>query len=166
MRLKNQWRVIPNHPNYEISIDGRIHRIDTGYVRKLFPDHDGYLITTLDYKTVRVHQLVLVTFVGDCPPNHECNHKNSIRSDNYLYNLEWVTHTGNMEHAAQAGRMIKPGVKGERNAWATLKEGEVWLIRKLCDSPLKLYQKDIGKMFNVHQTTIGYIKSQKTWSHI
>lgn len=51
-------------------------------------------------QTKTIHRLVLQSFM---PNKNEkklyCNHKNGNRSDNNLYNLEWVTRSENMKHA-------------------------------------------------------------------
>ncbi len=43
-----------------------------------------------------VHRLVMEAFVGPCPAGKEVNHKNGIRSDPRLVNLEYVTHSENL----------------------------------------------------------------------
>jgi hypothetical protein len=49
-------------------------------------------------KTYLIHRLVLSAFVR--PANGEdANHKNGVRSDNRVENLEWVSHSGNIKHA-------------------------------------------------------------------
>jgi len=168
MRLKNQWRVIPNHPNYEISIAGVVRRTTDcnrcrkGYILKQSCINSGYLKVSINRKNFTVHRLVLEAFVGPRPYGKECNHKNSIKSDNYLYNLEWVTHTENMEHACDTGLIDG---KGENNAANKLRGEEVLYIRELLKSST-LNQTQIGKMFNVGQGAISDINIRKTWSHI
>lgn len=63
---------------------------------------DGYLKVTFSINNERftrqVHRLVAQTFIG--PANgHEVNHKNGIRSDNRLENLEWLSRNDNQKHA-------------------------------------------------------------------
>ena len=55
----------------------------------------------VDYKSKEywVHRLVLWTFERECPEWQECNHKNGIKDDNRLVNLEWCTKSDNIKHS-------------------------------------------------------------------
>lgn len=102
---------------YEASIDGEIYSvarvIGRGAVgalsvreRRLSPatTKNGYLKVHLrkDGKsgTFLVHRLVLGAFI-DMPdaPNNLVNHKNGVRTDNSLANLEWCNKSENALHA-------------------------------------------------------------------
>jgi len=108
------------------------------------------------------HRLVLETFGKNYQTGKECNHKNGIKSDNRIENLEWVTRAENHSHAFRIGLRSH---KGENHNNAKLKDGEVWLIKKLLKSGL-LTQKYISKMFNVSRGCIKSIKIGHTWTHI
>lgn len=50
-------------------------------------------------KTFPIHRLVSLCFLEN-PHNYKCvNHKNWIKSDNHVENLEWCTHSQNTKHA-------------------------------------------------------------------
>ncbi|WP_082143830.1 HNH endonuclease signature motif containing protein [Nitratireductor soli] len=42
-----------------------------------------------------VHELVLLAFVGPCPPGHECRHLDGDEANNRLFNLRWDTRGNN-----------------------------------------------------------------------
>lgn len=58
-----------------------------------------------------IHVLLAETFIPNPDKKKEVNHKNGIKSDNNLSNLEWCSHAENMQHAYDTGllkRMTKP----------------------------------------------------------
>jgi len=50
-----------------------------------------------------IHRLMLSTFVSPCPEGMEACHKNDIKTDNRLENLEWNTHQQNCQDAFTNG---------------------------------------------------------------
>jgi hypothetical protein len=76
--------------------------------RKLSPDTKGYLRVTLPLEQggsvrVKVHTLMLVTWVGPRPPGEECRHLNNVKTDNARRNLCWGTPEQN-RHDSRMGR--------------------------------------------------------------
>jgi len=74
------------------------------------------------------------------------------------------------ESKNKISKKLKGKSKGENNSQSTLKEGEVWLIKKILNSDYyksgKINQTYIGKMFKVSIQTISKIKNNKSWKHI
>lgn len=109
---------------YAVTDDGRVwshQKFTTAHggrpyaSRWLKQGFNGYY-PTVDLKTGRplcVHRLVLITFIGD-RPGMEVNHKNGVKTDNRLENLEWVTRSENRAHAWSIG-LIKQ-TEGRRAA--------------------------------------------------
>ena len=128
-------------------------------------DKDGYLVVHLRRKGVheawKVHQLVLAAFVGPCPEGQVVRHKNAVRDDNRLENLEYGTSKDNAQDRVRHGN--QPKVKGESNPQAKLNEQQVREIRSLLGT---MPQKDIAKKFGVSRMTITVIKQRKVWSHV
>ena len=55
------------------------------------------------------HRVVAELFIGEPPTNdHQINHKNGVKHDNYYENLEWCLRDENIEHAILTG-LIQPG---------------------------------------------------------
>ncbi len=90
---------------YAVSDCGHVKNINSGLLKILTPDQDGYLSVMLycgkASKNCRVHRLVMGAFVG--LSDNEVNHKNGIKTDNRLRNLEYVTRFQNEQHAWQTG---------------------------------------------------------------
>lgn len=62
-------------------------------------------------KTFDIHNLVAIAFIGPRPSlGYIINHKNGIKIDNRVDNLEWITYSGNTKHALDNG-LIKPHYK-------------------------------------------------------
>ena len=94
---------------YMISEYGDIYSKATNKVLKPFYDRDGYKRIELTvepnkYKKFYVHRLVGFTFIeGWSEERNQLNHKNSIRDDNHISNLEWVSISENAIHGYKCG---------------------------------------------------------------
>ena len=101
--LNEDFFPIPGYENiYWISKDGRIS--NGKIILKTYTINSGYQCVKLSDSTHSkkawlVHRLVALTFLEN--PNHlpEVNHKNGVKSDNQVKNLEWVTTKENKAHA-------------------------------------------------------------------
>lgn len=83
---------------------------------KTFPRKDGYrhvsLMTSTGLKSFLVHRLILQAFTGET--GTVCNHKNGIKNDNRVVNLEWSTYSKNQLHSyAVLGRLPSNGGRGK-----------------------------------------------------
>lgn len=99
--MKEEWRKIEKYPNYSVSNFGRIRNDTTGRIR-ILTDRRGYKAFNAKingkYVKTNVHQLVAKAFVPN-PENKPCiNHKDGNKHNNYINNLEWVTHKENTIH--------------------------------------------------------------------
>lgn len=55
------------------------------------------------YKNILVHRIVAIAFITNPGNKETVNHKNWIRTDNWLVNLEWNTRSENQKHAYSIG---------------------------------------------------------------
>ena len=108
--IKEQWKVIAQFPNYEISNYGRVRRVWKNHtkLKKTRLNECGYEIIHLSKdgtnKHRPIHRLVAVAFIDN--PNNlpEVNHIDGNKENNRVDNLEWVTRSDNMKHAYSIGR--------------------------------------------------------------
>lgn len=95
------WKKIKEFENYEISNLGRVKSINKEIILKHRLSKNNYFIINL-YKnkkreTKYIHQLVAISFLNHIPCGHKLvvNHKNFIRTDNRVENLEIITQREN-----------------------------------------------------------------------
>lgn len=90
--MEEVWKVVQQHPIYEISSFGFVRNIKTNKLLKLRLTDDGYISIGLQSKQYRVHRLVAEAFLENPENKETVNHINYNRSDNRIENLEWATH--------------------------------------------------------------------------
>lgn len=101
-----------------------------GRIKKLHPclQRDGYLLVLLYKNNTRfmklVHRLVAEVFIPNPKNKPQVNHKNGIKTDNRVENLEWVSRSENIQHAYKVLHR-KPSVpmlgrRGKKNPKANI----------------------------------------------
>lgn len=107
--------------------------------------------------TAKVHRLVALAFIGPAPSeSHEVNHRDGVKANNALSNLEWCTRAENVRHARDIG--LRPPLTGERHGRARLTIEQVREIRSSSEAAM-----DLARRFGVGKTTVGQIRRGVTW---
>lgn len=149
---------------YILYSDGRVFKKKWGKFMTGSPNSDGYILISINSKLVKLHTLIIEAF-KDKPISEkrlQVNHKNGIKTDNRIENLEWCTQSENILHAFRTG-LNKPHL-GSKNGWSKLNEDNVREIKKKILS--KQTQTSIAKEYNVTVQCINLIKRGKNWGHI
>tara|TARA_R110000868_G_scaffold203011_2_gene450820 strand:- start:333 stop:830 length:498 start_codon:yes stop_codon:yes gene_type:complete len=109
------WKPIPGYEGrYEVSDQGRVLSKRANLFLKPNIMNHGYVCVHLysggrQSRVVKtIHQLVALSFIANPRDCREVNHKNFLRRDNSVENLEWVTRSENVRHAVAAGRRVRP----------------------------------------------------------
>lgn len=109
------WKEVPNtNGDYQISSLGRVKSKKWGEWKILNPhtEKNGYKGLKIRFegsdkrKNVLVHWLVADAFLNRPKEKVEINHIDSDRTNNKVENLEFVTSSGNTEHAVVNKRLI------------------------------------------------------------
>lgn len=131
--------------------------------RFLIPKVDrGYLVVTpILYgvkKNKTLHRLIAEAYLLNPDEKKTVNHKNGIRNDNCLWNLEYMTHSENSKHGfSHNGR----NTKGDRSPSAKLHSSMLPGIRKRLDKGETALS--IAKDFGVSRWCIYNIKYKRAW---
>lgn len=115
-------------------------------------DKDGYKIVILQKsgvaKTFKVHRVVAFAFIGHS--DLTVNHKDTIKNNNHISNLEFLSIKDNNTHARE--KISFNLLKGNKHHKFKLTDEMKDQIRELKKS--RVPNKVIAKKFNIHEMTI------------
>lgn len=118
--LFEEWKTIEDYEDYQVSNFGRVkslERIDNlgrtvkERILKPFTNEDGYKQVKLfnggKEKTFKVHRLVAMAFIAN--PNNlpQVNHKDEVKANNHVSNLEWCTAKYNNNYGTRKEKVSK-----------------------------------------------------------
>lgn len=112
-------------------------------------------------KTHQLHQLIANVFLPKIQGKNIINHKNGIKSDNRLENLEWCNHSENTRHAFANG--LNKAHLGSEHGGSILNDDDVLYIRSVAD---KVTTKELSLKYAVNPATIRNVILRKSWKHI
>ena len=148
---------IPNFYGYYACDDGQIWSTSSNKFLHPCAARGGYHQVSLcrgnRVHNKTVHRAVAEAFLPNPERKITVNHKNSIRTDNRLCNLEWATHSENSKHGFKMGRS---------HPMRKLSDEAVLAIRRDRASTAK----DLGKKYGVHAWTIHKIREGKVWKKL
>lgn len=176
--MKERWKDIKGYEGiYKVSTFGKVYsypkKTKTGYGAQ----HNGKFLKPYSYKghyycvafcggrRKLVHRLVLETFVKKPKDKNVVHHKNGIKHDNRVENLEWSTQKENCQCAHRDGlwkktkKVIAAGRKaGKRSRIFSMKEAE---MIKYLGKKYSMYS--INKLLKVSQTVTTKIIKRESY---
>lgn len=163
-----QWKDIRGFEGlYQISSSGIVKSIK-GIKKRILVNainSHGYFVVTLSKNGIRhtrgPHRLVAEAFIENSENKPFVNHKNGIKTDNRVSNLEWCTPKENIIHAFENN--LSQGLKGIKNGGNKLSEAEVIQMR-LKRKDMKL--GELASQFGVCKQTVSQICKRQRWKHI
>jgi len=111
--------------------------------------------------TLEIHRIMAIAYYPNPENKPEVNHKNGIKRDNRLVNLEWNTRSENAKHMHDNGLIEKK--TGENNHFSKLTEKEVLEIRAL--NGVMTYS-ELAVKYNTSWPNISSIMNRQSWKHI
>ena len=176
-----QWRPIAGWEGYyEISDLVRVRSLDRifainhsetkqwhwhrkGRLLKPTLNNNGYLIVMLSKhgkkKRYSLHRLIAETFIPNPGNKPQVNHKNLIKTDCRVSNLEWVNPSENARHAV--GTRGSWVLRGSQRLQSKLTESDVLSIRSRLTAGEK--RDSIARSFGVSYECICSIQTGKSW---
>lgn len=142
-----RWKKIKGFENYSVSDCGRVRNDKNNKLLSI--RNNGHYVqialynnTGRQYK-VYVHRLVAEAFIPN-PNNYpQVNHKDEIKDNNNVCNLEWCTSSYNINYGSRTKRWLK-NMNGSRAPKPIVVDGITF------DSIA-----DAGRHFNINASTIG-----------
>ena len=146
------WKdVVGYEGRYQVSNKGRIRslpvksrtRYFSGSILKTFKDGNGYETVNLSRKMFKVHRLVAIAFIPN-ENGYACvNHKDEVKTNNVVENLEWCTYKYNNNYGTRNKRISNNS--GRKIIQYDLKGNEIRRWKSIADA---------ANYYGVKRTTI------------
>jgi hypothetical protein len=160
------WKNLKGFKGYEINILGQVRNKKTNKIYKNNKDKNGYIRMTINYngkiKNFLVHRLIAIHFIPNPLKLPNINHKDGIKNNNSIENLEWCTQKQNIIHAFR--NKLSKIRKGEEIGKNKFKEKDILNIRKLGSNGVK--HRIIAEKYNTSRSYINFILRGKIWKHV
>lgn len=179
---KEIWKDIKDYEGlYQVSNLGRVKRLARSFImkngmRRTYKekilsnkglDKDGYVLRILSKdnkpKTFKMHRLVAQAFIPNQEELPEVNHKNGIKNDNRVENLEWISTSQNQKHSIKVlGNKV---LKGEEVGNSKLTEELVLELRYLKATTNVTYT-ELQNIYGINRSTIHLAVTGRNWKHL
>lgn len=117
--------------NYLVYENGQIYSLKRKRFMSQYPDERGYLRAGIRIsgktKNATVHRIVATSFIPNPENKPQVNHKDGVKTNNNVGNLEWATCAENVRHAWANGLgNTKPGNEANAKKVINTASGEIY----------------------------------------
>ena len=154
-----KYYIHPVFSNYAASKEGELINVKTGRKLKMGKNHAGYYRFGLQHKKRRKcyfqHRFVFEAIKGDIPEGFEIDHKNEVKTDNRIKNLQLLTRNQNVEKSKNKPIVSINVETGKKKFFLSIKAASIEL-EIFCSSI-----SNICKKRNYRKTAISKKDKQK-----
>lgn len=186
--MAEEWRDIAGlQGRYSISSAGRV-RAEFAWGKTATPRILKGGVTSKGYRhvavfdrsrhkqiSISVHVAVARAYLSDRPAGHQVNHKNGVKTDNRVENLEYVTPGDNVRHAVSLGlapfgdrngsrRHPERQPRGETQGNAKLNDVAVRVFRLLASRGIRHWK--LAAAYGIARTAVSKVVSGASWRHV
>jgi hypothetical protein len=132
-------------------------------------DVGGYLVVHLAdgkgrHKQYKVHRLVALVYIPNPTALREVNHRDGIKHNNHVTNLEWSTRSANVKHSYDLRLHLPTHLYGARNGMNTVTEKDVLQIRLKAFRGTTVTQ--LMREYPISRSQFHMILTGKSWPHL
>lgn len=153
------WKDTFYNDKYEVSSEGTVRRKGKVDCLKINYKSTGNYGRVNIGKTMMVHKIVALTFIGNRPDGMDINHIDGDKKNNKVDNLEFVTRSENCRQSCNEQGLRN--FKRENHNRSKLTPLKVAEIKGMIANGAR--NKDIAFLYNVDASLISHIKRGAKW---